>query len=236
MPYFLGVMAGDDRAGQSQKIHTQGTNDLLKQGASICTGADDVLTALEPVRPNDLAVMREAGGEAGEPLWGNKLSTGSIHNRRLERGPATNSTISVERPTEAVTKPRPRASGSSACSARPRSRSTNWLGPRRLQRELCGWRCSSSNWRGASNIRATVSPCGRRPTKLEPHRIVNRTNCSHEGIRPPPRRARRRRVRLRRRRWCGHKSRFPLWPSQGNTRAGRGGPRSPWLRAGRSYR
>lgn len=48
----------------------EGTNDLLKQGASICTGADDVLTALELVRSDeDLAVMREASGEAGEPLW-----------------------------------------------------------------------------------------------------------------------------------------------------------------------
>jgi DNA processing protein len=48
----------------------EGTNDLLKQGASICTSAEDVLTALEPVRPNDLAAMREASGEAGQPLWG----------------------------------------------------------------------------------------------------------------------------------------------------------------------
>ena len=48
----------------------EGTNDLLKQGASICTSADDVLTALEPMRPNDSAVMRETSGEAGEPLWG----------------------------------------------------------------------------------------------------------------------------------------------------------------------
>lgn len=48
----------------------EGTNDLLKQGASICTGADDVLTALEPVRSSDLAAMLENGGEAGEPLWG----------------------------------------------------------------------------------------------------------------------------------------------------------------------
>ena len=47
----------------------EGTNDLLKQGASICTGADDVLTALEPVRPKDLAAMRETSGEPGEPLW-----------------------------------------------------------------------------------------------------------------------------------------------------------------------
>jgi DNA processing protein len=55
---------------------SEGTNDLLKQGASICTGADDVLTALEPVRPNDVTVMREAGGEAGEPLWGEQALYG----------------------------------------------------------------------------------------------------------------------------------------------------------------
>jgi DNA processing protein len=48
----------------------EGTNDLLKQGASICTSADDVLTALEPMRPIDSVVMRETSGEAGEPLWG----------------------------------------------------------------------------------------------------------------------------------------------------------------------
>jgi DNA processing protein len=47
----------------------EGTNDLLKQGASICTGADDVVTALEPVRSNDPAAMRETSGEPGEPLW-----------------------------------------------------------------------------------------------------------------------------------------------------------------------
>ena len=55
---------------------SEGTNDVLKQGASICTGADDVLTALEPVRPNDVTVMREAGGEAGEPLWGEQALYG----------------------------------------------------------------------------------------------------------------------------------------------------------------
>src|SRR5271167_2222025 len=38
----------------------EGTNDLLKQGASICTGADDVLTALEPVRSSNLGAMLEA--------------------------------------------------------------------------------------------------------------------------------------------------------------------------------
>jgi DNA processing protein len=54
----------------------EGTNDLLKQGASICTGADDVLTALEPVRSSDLAVMRETSGEPGEPLWGEQALYG----------------------------------------------------------------------------------------------------------------------------------------------------------------
>jgi DNA processing protein len=54
----------------------QGTNDLLKQGASICTSADDVLTALEPVRPNDLDVMREGAREPGEPLWGEQALYG----------------------------------------------------------------------------------------------------------------------------------------------------------------
>ncbi len=54
----------------------EGTNDLLKQGASICTGADDVLTALEPVRSSDLAAMRESSGEPGEPLWGEQALYG----------------------------------------------------------------------------------------------------------------------------------------------------------------
>ena len=54
----------------------QGTNDLLKQGASICTDADDVLTALEPVRSSDLTAMREASGEPGEPLWGEQALYG----------------------------------------------------------------------------------------------------------------------------------------------------------------
>ena len=54
----------------------EGTNDLLKQGALICTGADDVLTALEPMRSSDLAAMREAGGELGEALWGEQALYG----------------------------------------------------------------------------------------------------------------------------------------------------------------
>ena len=46
----------------------EGTNDLLKQGATICTCVDDVTTALEPMRSRDLASCgggRRAGGSAG---------------------------------------------------------------------------------------------------------------------------------------------------------------------------
>ena len=54
-----------------------GTNDLLKQGASICTEPEDVLSALELVRSDDnLAVMREGSGAAGEPLWGEQALYG----------------------------------------------------------------------------------------------------------------------------------------------------------------
>jgi DNA processing protein len=54
----------------------EGTNDLLKQGASICTGPDDVLTALEPIRSSDLAALSETGAEPGEPLWGEQALYG----------------------------------------------------------------------------------------------------------------------------------------------------------------
>ena len=192
-------------------------------------------------RANALAaislVMREAGGEPASRSGGNKRCTGSIRNRRLERGSATNSTTRRSALQRPATKPRPRASGSSPCSALRQSRSTNWLGPRRLRRGRCGWRCSNSNWPGASNIRATASPCARPPTKSEPHggsieRIarVRQSNRSFEGLLLVAR------ARLRRRRWCEHKSRFPPSPFRGNRRAGRGGPRSPWPRAGRSCR
>src|SRR5580698_7764566 len=54
-----------------------GTNDLLKQGATICTDTDDVLTALEPMRSNDLlASLREGGAESGEALWGEQALYG----------------------------------------------------------------------------------------------------------------------------------------------------------------
>ncbi len=49
----------------------EGTNDLLKQGAMVCTGVDDVLTTLEPMRSDDLFVALEEGGGGGPP-WGDQ--------------------------------------------------------------------------------------------------------------------------------------------------------------------
>ena len=54
----------------------EGTNDLLKQGATICTSVDDVLTALEPMRPDDVFAVLEEGGGDGEPLWGDHALLG----------------------------------------------------------------------------------------------------------------------------------------------------------------
>jgi hypothetical protein len=168
----------------------EGTNDLLKQGASICTGPEDVLTALELVRSDDdLAAMREASGDCGEPLWEERALYGVDPHRRLERRRATNSTTPAQRPTAPATKSRLRANGSSPCSALRQSRLMNWPGPRRLQRGWCGWRCSNSKWRGASNILATASHCAGPPTKFEPNessieRIVHvgQSNRNLEGV------------------------------------------------------
>ena len=53
----------------------EGTNDLLKQGATICTCVDDVTTALEPMRSGDpFAALEEAGG--GGPLRGEEALLG----------------------------------------------------------------------------------------------------------------------------------------------------------------
>ena len=54
----------------------EGTNELLRQGATICTCADDVVTALAPSRPGDLFAAREDGGVEGEPLWGEQALFG----------------------------------------------------------------------------------------------------------------------------------------------------------------
>jgi DNA processing protein len=42
----------------------EGTNDLLKQGATICTSVEDVATALKPMRSRDLFSALEESGEA----------------------------------------------------------------------------------------------------------------------------------------------------------------------------
>jgi DNA processing protein len=68
----------------------EGTNDLLKQGALICTGADDVATTLEPVRSSDLGAMREAGGTQSPFAAGLELSPRAPANDEFDdaRGPA----------------------------------------------------------------------------------------------------------------------------------------------------
>ena len=53
----------------------EGTNELLKQGATICTSVDDVATALEPVRSSDQRALLESG-ERGETLWGEQSFLG----------------------------------------------------------------------------------------------------------------------------------------------------------------
>ncbi len=47
----------------------EGTNDLLKQGATICTSAEDVVTALAPARPSDLFAALEEGDGDGGRQW-----------------------------------------------------------------------------------------------------------------------------------------------------------------------
>ncbi|MBV9290213.1 MAG: DNA-protecting protein DprA [Hyphomicrobiales bacterium] len=57
----------------------EGANELLKQGATICTHVDDVLTALEPLRSSDLLASLDEGRRSGlaldlvpratEPAW-----------------------------------------------------------------------------------------------------------------------------------------------------------------------
>ena len=60
----------------------EGANDLLKQGATICTTVDDVVTALEQARPRELFASLEEG-RAGELLWGDEPPLG------VDRGAAT---------------------------------------------------------------------------------------------------------------------------------------------------
>lgn len=47
----------------------EGTNDLIKQGAMICTSPDDIVAALAPAHPADLLAGLDEGGGLDE-LWG----------------------------------------------------------------------------------------------------------------------------------------------------------------------
>ncbi len=53
----------------------EGTNDLLKQGAAICTCAEDVVSAIAPLISADLFAALEGDG-AGEPLWSEQALLG----------------------------------------------------------------------------------------------------------------------------------------------------------------
>jgi DNA processing protein len=55
----------------------EGTNDLLKQGAMICTNVDDVLTALEPARSGDFFASLDEDSGDSEPLWGEQSPFGA---------------------------------------------------------------------------------------------------------------------------------------------------------------
>jgi DNA processing protein len=49
----------------------EGANDLLREGAKLCTRVDDVLQFLDPVRAQDpFAAFREDKPDPSEPLWG----------------------------------------------------------------------------------------------------------------------------------------------------------------------
>ncbi len=67
----------------------EGTNDLLKQGATICTNVDDVLTALAPTLSRDIFSSLEEGGDGG-PLWGEQslfgVEPGAIPRTRPGEG------------------------------------------------------------------------------------------------------------------------------------------------------
>ena len=146
----------------------EGTNDLLKQGASICTCADDVLTALEPMRSNDLGA--DAPKPAARPAsryGGSSRSSASIRisTPRTQAGDEFDDAGGAA--YGAATTPKPRATGSSRCSALRRQRSTSLAGRRRLRRARCALLCSNSSWPDGSNIPVSASPCGRPRTKPE---------------------------------------------------------------------
>ncbi|HTR13240.1 MAG TPA: DNA-processing protein DprA [Roseiarcus sp.] len=65
---------------------SEGTNELLKQGAAICTSVDDVVSTLEPTRSGDLFAAKEDGGQ-GEPLWGEQALLGVDPHRTPRTSP-----------------------------------------------------------------------------------------------------------------------------------------------------
>ena len=111
----------------------EGTNDLLKQGATICTGVDDVLAALEPMRSRDLFSALEEGG-AGEPQWGEQAFDGEPPRA----GGATSARRPFDQPAARPTSPpiasTPSATASPRCSVPRRSRSTSSRGRRKPRR------------------------------------------------------------------------------------------------------
>jgi DNA processing protein len=54
----------------------EGANDLLRQGATICTTVDDVVAALEPTRPGELFASLEEGKDDRAALWGEQSLLG----------------------------------------------------------------------------------------------------------------------------------------------------------------
>ncbi len=95
----------------------EGTNDLLKQGATICTGVEDVTAALEPMRSRDL-FSALAESRPGEPA---RRARGSF-----DAGPATASGMS---PDDAFDRPDDRAGVAADRLDAVRDRIAALLGP-----------------------------------------------------------------------------------------------------------
>ncbi len=94
--------------GSPLDARAEGTNDLIRQGATLCTSAEDVVAALAPLR--DGAPPPAALGEAArpapeaEPLWDELDLSEDAEGERDEAGPPT-----PPRPAEPVP-PEPRGS------------------------------------------------------------------------------------------------------------------------------
>ncbi len=119
----------------------EGTNDLLKQGATICTSRRrrrDGARAVEAGRPVRRAGRRRRSRASRSGA--NRRCSASIRNPRREPPPAMSSTIRSDRPMSPSTAWRRRATASSPCSGLRRSRSTISPAPRKPRRGRCAWR------------------------------------------------------------------------------------------------